>query len=167
MHDPRNQKEVEGARRSTFPSAGVRDRLRWFFNILIAVLLLLVVYLSSFLFTNRFVPFDEENTRTLAPSGKPIQLDVLNGCGVSGAASKFTTYLRRRGFDVVEMRNYKSFDIQETLVIDRVGNLATARQVAHALGIQHKNIIQEINPDYFVDVSVVIGRDYPMLKVMK
>jgi hypothetical protein len=62
------------------------------------------------------------------------------------------------------MRNYKRFDVLESLVIDRTGSTANAERVAYALGIEKKNIVQQINEDYFVDVSVVLGRDYPSLK---
>ena len=65
---------------------------------------------------------------------------------------------------MVEMKNYSSFRVAETLVIDRVGDLAAARRVAGALGVRESNVVQQINPDYFVDVSVVIGEDYTSLK---
>jgi hypothetical protein len=92
-----------------------------------------------------------------------IQLDVLNGCGVKGAGAKFTKFLRGSGFDVVEMKNYSSSGVRTTLVIDRVGNLEAARRVATALGVAPSNVIQQINADYFVDVSVVIGEDHTTL----
>jgi hypothetical protein len=95
---------------------------------------------------------------------KVIQMDVLNGCGARGAGSKITKMLRGMGFDVVELKNYSSFNVTETLVIDRVGNLAAARRVASALGVRASNVVQQINPDYFVDVTVVIGDDYASLK---
>jgi hypothetical protein len=98
---------------------------------------------------------------------KVIQLDVLNGCGAKGAGVKFTGYLRSSGFDVVEMKNYKTFTVTQTLVIDRIGDLAQARRVAAALGVAEKNVIQQINPDYFVDVSVVIGADYTSLRLTR
>ncbi|MBI5475427.1 MAG: LytR C-terminal domain-containing protein [Ignavibacteriales bacterium] len=94
-----------------------------------------------------------------------IQLDVLNGCGAKGVGSRFTDFLRANGFDVVEMKNYKSFLVNQTLVVDRIGDLSLARRVAAALGVSEKNIIQQINPDYFVDVSVIIGKDFSELKV--
>ncbi|HLB00393.1 MAG TPA: LytR C-terminal domain-containing protein [Bacteroidota bacterium] len=95
---------------------------------------------------------------------KSIQMDVLNGCGARGAGARMTSMLRGLGFDVVEMKNYSSFRVAETLVIDRVGDLAAARRVAGALGVRESNVVQQINPDYFVDVSVVIGEDYTSLK---
>ncbi len=92
-----------------------------------------------------------------------IQLDVLNGCGARGAGAKFTKFLRGSGFDVVEMKNYGSSRVARTIVIDRVGNLEAARRVAAALGVAESNVVQQLNPDYFVDVSVVIGEDHVSL----
>ena len=91
---------------------------------------------------------------------KVIQLDVLNGCGAKGAGIKMTGFLRAHGFDVVEMKNYKSFHVQQTLIVDRIGDLGAARRVAAALGVNEKNVIQKINPDYYVEVSVIIGKDF-------
>ena len=92
-----------------------------------------------------------------------LQLDVLNGCGTKGIGAKFTDYLRTQGFDVVESKNYKSFQIPQTLVVDRIGDLTAARRVATALGVKENNIVQQLNLDYFVDISVIIGKDYTQL----
>lgn len=92
-----------------------------------------------------------------------VQLEVLNGCGVLGVADKFTEYLRKKNFDVVQVGNYISFDIDKTLIIDRTGNVANAEKVAGFLGIDESSIIQQINNDYFLDVTLVIGKDYGQL----
>lgn len=96
-----------------------------------------------------------------------VQLEVLNGCGVSGVADKFTEFLRQKNFDVVQIGNYISFDIDNTLIIDRTGNRANAEKVAEALGVEKQNIIQQINSDYFLDVSLIIGKDFSKLKPNK
>jgi hypothetical protein len=133
-------------------------------NVLIGILAITVVYFAySFLSRNIFNPPVDSKKGDVAP-GQVIQIDLLNGCGVNGAASKFTGYLRARGYDVVEMKNYKTSDVKESLVIDRTGNVETAQKVAYALGVKEKNIIQQINQNYFVDVSVVVGKDFNALK---
>ncbi len=96
-----------------------------------------------------------------------IQIDVLNGCGVAGVATTFTNYLRLRGYDVVEIGNYRTFDVPESIIIDRIGNLENARKVAYALGIHESNVIQQINPDYFLDATLIIGKDYEKLRPMR
>jgi len=96
-----------------------------------------------------------------------IQVEVLNGCGVGGIADRFTDFLRNNKFDVVNMSNYIRFDLDETIVIDRTGNKANALFVAKALGVKSENVIQQLNNDYFLDVSIVIGRDYYTLQPLK
>jgi DNA-binding CsgD family transcriptional regulator len=93
-----------------------------------------------------------------------IQLEVLNGCGVAGAAEKITDYLRNNSVDVVQIKNYVSFEIEKSLVIDRTGNRSNAEKIADLLGIDRKNIVQQLSNDYFLDVSLVVGKDYNQLK---
>jgi hypothetical protein len=133
-------------------------------DVIIGALAVLVLLLGYSLLTRTLLRPPVDPSRSGPTPAETIQLDVLNGCGTSGAGTGFTSYLRARGFDVVEIRNYKNFDVQESLVIDRTGNRANAEKVAYALGIRKQNIVQQINPDYFVDVSVLIGRDYTNLK---
>jgi hypothetical protein len=135
-------------------------------NVIIGVLLIAVGYFSSAWIapSNRSSAEEEKLSTRLA---KVVQLDVLNGCGAKGAGAKFTEYLRTNGFDVVEMKNYKTFSVPQTLVVDRVGNLTAARRVAAALGVSDRNVIQQINPDYFVDVSVIVGADYENLRAAR
>jgi len=144
------------------PSNGAVWRGR-FANVLLVLLALFVAYLGYAFFRQIVVP--PVDSTVAGGDGKlVIQVDVLNGCGVSGVATQFTTYLRARGFDVVEMRNYKKFDVPHSLVIDRTGVKEHARRVAYALGIPPENVVRQINEDYFVEVTVVIGKDYGSLK---
>ena len=139
--------------------------LKIFLNGLIILLVIVGGYFSyAFVMKTSHVS-SEAATGTTKP--RVIQLDVLNGCGAKGAGTKCTSYLRSNGFDVVEMKNYKTFNVLRTLVVDRVGDLASARRVAASLGVSEQNVIQQINHDYFVDVSVIIGADYASLRALK
>jgi len=89
-----------------------------------------------------------------------IQAEVLNGCGVGGVADRFTDFLRMKNLDVVKSGNYISDDVGVSLVIDRSGNMANAFKTAKILGIKSENVIQQLNKDYFLDVTIVIGKDY-------
>ena len=140
-----------------------RRALTMALNAVIAVVLLIAGYFS-YTFVARSAGESTLHQQAQAKPPRVIQLDVLNGCGAKGAASKFTNYLRSRGFDVVEMKNYKVSTIAKTLVVDRVGDMESARRVASALGVSDKNIVQQLNPDYFVDVSVIIGSDQAKLE---
>jgi hypothetical protein len=138
----------------------VTNALLGFLGVLLAVLLLALA--------TRFLYPRVESGRT-EDSGilisDVIQVEVLNGCGVSGVANKFTNSLRKNGFDVVETGNFDSKDVSKSFVIDRTGNLENAVRVAVALGIDEKQVIQEVSKQFFLDATVVIGADYPTLKL--
>ena len=125
------------------------------------VVLLLYVILQS-LFTSSEEPEIAAGGRVRA-----IQLDVLNGSGEAKLAQRMTDFLRARGFDVVEMGNYPSSDVEATVVLDRVGNLAAAKQVAAALGIADERVQQQVDKSLYLDVSVIIGKDYQRLKAFQ
>jgi len=139
-----------------------------FLNVIIILLAGLILFMAYSLITKieGLSPDDEDTNEANKPS-KIIQLEVLNGCGISGVAEKFTNHLRQNNFDVVQVGNYSSFDIDNTLVVDRTGKRVNALKVAEALGIDPKNVIQQINNDYFLDVSLIIGRDFNHLKPFK
>jgi hypothetical protein len=116
-------------------------------------------------------------TRTLTPSPDPqrsdettklvgsiIQVEVRNGAGVDQLAAQTTHYLRERGFDVVDVGNYSSFQQERSVVIDRVGDLEAARKVAEALGLPTDRVRQDIRRQYYLDASVIIGHDYKQLR---
>jgi hypothetical protein len=130
-------------------------------NILIFLLLTVIIYLSYSLFVKlNSNEITEIELRDYGKHSEIIQVEVLNGCGVSGIADLFTDYLRENDVDVVKTGNYIQFDIDETIVIDRIGNKANSNYVAELLNVRQANSITQINNDYFVDVTLIIGRDY-------
>jgi len=147
--------------------------LTYILNGAIILFLILVVYFG-FSFVNNSIKSDksikEITDTTKSITSQPnltIQLDVQNGTSENGAASKFTEYLRKNGIDVVEIGNYKSKDIDKTLIIDRVGDRNKAKRVAVLLGVSERNIIEQTNNSLYLDVSVVIGKDFSELKPYK
>jgi len=91
-----------------------------------------------------------------APHGVRIKVEVLNATTIKGLARKATTYLRDRGFDVVEVGTSKQ-QLTRTLVIDRSNHTEWARLVAAVFGAE----VQE-KPDSlkFLDVTVLVGADW-------
>jgi hypothetical protein len=53
------------------------------------------------------------------------------------------------------------------MVIDRAGNMRNAKRVAASIGISEKYVIQQMNNNYFLDATVVIGKDYGELLPVK
>lgn len=97
-------------------------------------------------------------------SGRIIQVEILNGCGIDDLASQTRNYVRDHGFDVVKVGNYETSDLDSSMVIDRVGDMESAQKVANVLGISRKRVLQELDSDIYLDVSIVLGKDYRSLR---
>ncbi|MEQ8523832.1 LytR C-terminal domain-containing protein [Gracilimonas sp.] len=136
-----------------------------FLNAAIGFLSVLLLVLFAALFTRIVYPriFNERAELQSELISEIIQIEVLNGCGISGIANSYTGLLRKNGFDVVETGNFETFDLQETLIISRSGVMDNAYRVANALGVSEQNVIRESSPDFYLDVSVIIGHDFEKL----
>lgn len=93
-----------------------------------------------------------------------IQVEILNGCGVQGMAAHFAKILRDQGVDVVKTGNYKSLDVKNTQVMDRIGNKGFALQVGNILGVESKYIYTQKKKELLIDATIIIGKDYAKLK---
>jgi len=100
-------------------------------------------------------------------SAAKIKIEVLNGCGVSGVADKLTDYLRENKIDVVNLGNYRSFEIENSIIIGRNNKIKNAELVASLVGLDRNSVIQQINPDYLLDVTFILGKDYRNLIPLK
>jgi len=147
-------------RRTVKPSVDWRDVLM---KSLIALLLLVDGVLVFFIVKQCSRPPVEIAEEPEPEIVRPLQIEVLNGCGVPGIAAGFTDYLRAQGFDVVKTDNYESFGIQRTVVIDRKGSLPNSVRVAEALGLEEGRVLQEVNEAYLIDATVILGRDFRQL----
>jgi hypothetical protein len=60
----------------------------------------------------------------------------------------------------------KSYDDVEerTFIFDRSGNLDAARKLASILGISQDKVFQKIDRTLYLDITVVMGKDYSRLK---
>ena len=127
--------------------------------------IVLGIVLVSRSFTHRVDPYRENNTGQLV--GEVIQVSVRNGCGVSGLAGDLTQYLRKNGFDVVEVGDHTSFDEEQSIVYDRIGDLESAKKLAAAVGIPEERVIQDIDQEEYLDATIIIGKDYETLTPFK
>lgn len=123
--------------------------------LLVAVSLALLVLIIL-----KVIPLFSEEEKSVQKSNHVIQVEVLNACGAAGLADKFTDLLRSKKFDVVKTGNFASFDIDNSFIIDRVGNKSFAYSLADSIGISKQNVIQQFNKNYYLDVTLVIGKDF-------
>ena len=100
-------------------------------------------------------PEEKEQTITVPYIGR---VQVLNGCGVDGAADKVADYLRKKKFDVKSTGNAPTFNYPSSMVVSRTQDMTVARQVARALHTDRCHL--ERTGDSTYDVTVIIGPDY-------
>jgi hypothetical protein len=137
-------------------------------NIAIALLLVLIgMQVYGIVSEDRIRPMPASKDGEETAGQSVIQINVLNGCGVSGVGNTMTKFCRTAGYDVVEVGNYKSFDVAESMVIDRTGKIDDARRLAASLGIAPKNVVQQFSNDHLVTASVIIGKDFKKLTPWK
>lgn len=119
---------------------------------------ILIVVLAAFL-----VSFVLMLTRTdpeaVYRKNNNIRVEVLNGCGVNRLAVKVTNVLRKQGFNVVKIGNTEAPTFAETVVIERNDeSKRNAEYLAKQIGV--KNVGSDIDPALYLEVTVVVGKDY-------
>jgi len=92
------------------------------------------------------------------PNEAVIVVEVRNGCGTRGLGDKVASYLRDEGFDVILVGNAEDFEFEETMVVDRSGEWAKAREVARVLG--GVPVVRQISSGTLADATVIVGRDF-------
>jgi hypothetical protein len=123
-------------------------------NTVIKLIILAGAILAAVLVVNSLF-FAERSER---PNEAVIVVEVRNGCGVSGLGDRVARYLRDEGFDVILVGNAEDFEFAESMVVDRSGEWAKAREVARSLG--GIPVIQQISSGTLADATVIVGRDF-------
>ena len=101
--------------------------------------------------------------RTHGALDRVIRVEVLNGSGEDGVASRVASFLKEGGFHVVEVRNADRFDYFATMVVARGEDPAAARVVARYLG--GPPVIRQASNSDEAEVTVVIGSDRSKLRL--
>jgi hypothetical protein len=122
-----------------------------------AITALLSIALMTGLSRNH--PTAPKTLQEIAPAVPCIgSIQVLNGCGIAGAADRVTDYLRLKKFDVKYKGNAETWNYPFTMVISRTADMTIARQVAAALTTDRCVLMR--NGDSTYNVTVIIGPDY-------
>jgi len=89
----------------------------------------------------------------------PISVEVLNGCGSPGAATRVAEELAEGGFEVTRTGNADRFDYGVSRIIDHGGHRKKAERVKSFLKTGSVHLIREEGAGE-ADVTVVLGRDF-------
>jgi hypothetical protein len=126
---------------------------------LLAAAALVALFVLSTLFTWLFDTHEE-----VPEPSRDMTLEILNGCGVGGAAKELTSILRQRGFVVTDFRNADSFDHDTTIVTVR--NVAREEGQAFAAYLGCSNVIEEEIDREKADIGILVGEDWKDLAIV-
>ena len=103
-----------------------------------------------------------------------LRVQMLNGCGIAGAASTFSRHIKTTAapefvVDVIDEGNFESFQQEKTLLIARKAKHADAVRFAAKIGLSPDRIsFKELESNFYdIDYSLVVGADYEKLIALK
>jgi len=134
--------------------------------IIIGLSLCVILMLSSFVTRIIAPPVDNELDTSIDPTNEieqVIQVNVLNACGKTGLAGQVQKFLIERGYDVVSIGNYPQ-ELENSIVVDRLGDINSSKKVAYALGINDSLVSPGIDSTMFIRATIIVGKDYFTLK---
>ena len=91
---------------------------------------------------------------------KPVVIEVLNGNGAAGLASKTARFLRDRRLVVKKVSNSQSFNYKDTVIVDWKGNLEKSLKLAKMLKINPENIVVYDRQEKPLDTTLVLGKNW-------
>ncbi|MGL1933594.1 MAG: LytR C-terminal domain-containing protein [Fibrobacterales bacterium] len=91
----------------------------------------------------------------------PGEIQVLNACGMAGAADKMRAYLMENGYDVVETGNASYWNYKETIIAIR--NKYWIGKEAIGIALKTENIVLMENSAKLIDATVFVGKDFEEL----
>jgi hypothetical protein len=125
-------------------------------NLLLLIIIIIICFISYIHQSETKVKSQSRQFATAIPNIGRVQL--LNGCGAEGAATKVADFLRTNNFDVKFVGNADTWNYPYTMVISRIQDTLIATQIAHILKTDKMVTIR--NNDNSYDVTVVIGPDF-------
>jgi len=125
--------------------------------VLFILIILLGVFSASIIYVQT-----REDPEEIFKKNSNLRVEVLNGCGVNRLALKVTNLLRERGFNVVTIGDTNNQYFEETVVIERRDkDMKNAKYFAKRIGC--KNIGKDIDSALYLEITVIIGKDYKKL----
>ena len=89
-----------------------------------------------------------------------ITISIFNGTVFNGLARNTKALYEAAGFEVVSVDNAASNDVENTTIIDRIGNIIQANFAAQIIGV--KSVITDITSidKAGADLTLILGKDF-------
>jgi len=91
----------------------------------------------------------------------PLQIEVLNSCGVDGLAELAAQRLRALGHDVTRVADAGMAEFEHTVILDRRGRDRLSRELARRAG--PCPVLLEQIEDPVADLTLILGADWQQM----
>jgi len=130
-----------------------------------AIFALVIIYGASFA-----IRITQGLSKTVEAPDYVLRLQVLNGCGINGAAGHVANELAKHikhplEIDVVDVGDFNAYHVNNTLLSLRDKNLGGADILAEQIGLDPDNSVYEpINNNVrSISATLVLGEDFDSL----
>lgn len=86
---------------------------------------------------------------------RELNIEVLNGSGIEGAAGRISDLLRSFNYNVVSVRNADNFDHMNTSIHTGKGMKSISYDLSEMFGVKGEYIYEDLN-----EIIIVLGEDY-------
>ncbi|MEK9727824.1 MAG: LCP family protein [Candidatus Margulisiibacteriota bacterium] len=100
------------------------------------------------------------DNQQLIKNETPILVEVLNGNGIAGLASKTARFLKDHNLVITNVDNSESFNYKNTVIVDWKGNLEKSLKIAKLLNVDPANIVVYDRPNKPLDITLVLGLNW-------
>ncbi len=131
---------------------------------IVAIFALVFIYGASFA-----IRITHGFSKTVEMPEYSIRLQILNGCGQNGVASRLAQRIPAiirlpLEVSVLEVGDFDSYDVKKTFIISREKDLSQSEAFAKQLGIEGNVIYRPLEDNYRgITTTLVIGEDYTTL----
>lgn len=92
---------------------------------------------------------------------QPLRVQVLNGCGIPGAAGRATEMIRDAAVKLDSPANADSYDYERTIIEYRQGTKQAAQRLARRLGVKRPQLKQVSRASgEGPDLTITLGHDF-------
>lgn len=157
----KNTRKISIKRRSPKP----RKNSRFLEMAIVAIFALVVIYGASFA-----IRITHGLSRTVDTPEYTVRLQVLNGCGIDGAASRVAKEIPGLvslplEVNIVEVADFESYHVTKSFLISRQKDMTPARLLAGQLGLDFDRTVYEpiVNNHRSTSITLVLGEDFERL----
>lgn len=156
----KKSKKSDGVRRRT--ASVKKSNSRILELAIVAIFALVAIYAASFA-----IRITHGFSKTIEAPEHIIRLQILNGCGIDGAANQAAKAVPGRvrlplEVKIMDVDDFDSYDVVESFIFSREEDLTASRLLAEQLGLDPEKVIfHNLENNYrSISATLVLGSDY-------